>query len=244
MAWEWWERGLRYSTLIWSVWPVWVACSNDAHGVLLFCPPPVLPAASVARCGPRACTLTLSCRKKWWGTKDSFAWEKALMTAAATSVHHVGGIDFACHPCAHLAWTSDNLSAIALPSTPRWEAMRASTTCELPRVVDFHHFNSAQRSLELPVDWARVRRIAFWLEQHPEMDGTMSICAEAPLRICCARVRSQQRPDDGEPASGSQGFELEVADVSSLEVGEHSLLPLSVRSTVHMTRRSPHRPRS
>lgn len=92
---------------------------------------------------------------------------------------------------------------------------------QLPGVVDFHRFNSAQRSLELPVDWVRVRQIAFQLERLPDVDEPMQLSVDSSEHICSARVRGKRMPDDGGPGREKSGFELEVADKASLEVGKH-----------------------
>jgi len=207
----------------------WAACSGSAGDSaarlsttelagLAFCPPG--PRLCNGRASAPAClslerwrggARRLACRTSgdtWWGTKDSFAWEKALLTAVASRGGGLEAPSFVCHPCAHLSWTT--ASPLPPSETPADVALEAPAG--IPQVVDFGRVNSAQQSMELAVDWERVRGIALRLEQ-PQ--GS----AEPVHFFCYARIRSGASSDtDSGAAREQRGFELEVADVASLEV--------------------------
>lgn len=184
---------------------------------------------------------------QWWGTKESYSWEKALASATATPAVPGPGVRtgnetaFMCHPCAHIAWTR------ACPSAGQARAVSGlggadGTAAGLPTVVNFAELNSAQRSLQLPVDWARVRTVALELEQQvQEAAAALGQAAgeggpgERPPRLTCL-VRDATRAADGSGARDSEGLEplcLEAADVASLEVVlAHALLDMPVQVTV------------
>lgn len=131
-------------------------------------------------------------RRQYWGTKASYAWEKALLSASTTL--DPSGL-FLCHPCAHLAWTGSAPAATT----------GAAELNGLPPVINFAEHNSAQRSLELPVQWPRVRGLALALEERGSAGGL----------VCEATIRD---------ARGG-GRELAVADESSLELAlAHALV--------------------
>jgi hypothetical protein len=150
-----------------------------------------------------------------------------------------GGVTaFVCHPCAHIAWTSAGQAA----DQPRAASGRGgageTAGARLPGVVDFAELNSAQRSLQLPVDWARVRTVALALEQQAQEAAAARGQAagqggpgEKPPLLTC-RVRDASSAAGGSGGRDGEGLEplsLEVADVASLEVAlAHALLDMPV----------------
>ena len=131
-------------------------------------------------------------RRQYWGTKASYAWEKALLSASTTL--DPSGL-FLCHPCAHLAWTGSAPAATT----------GAAELNGLPPVINFAEHNSAQRSLELPVQWPRVRGLALALEERGSAGGL----------VCEATIRDAR----------GDGRELAVVDESSLELAlAHALV--------------------
>ena len=165
---------------------------------------------------------------------------RPVLTAGAAARGRAGlraGSDtaFVCHPCAHIAWTRAGQAADQPCAASGRGGAGGTSEARLPGVVNFAERNSAQRSLQLPVDWARVRTLALALEQHAaaargQAAGQDGPGGKPPLLTCWVRDASMAAGGSGRrDGEGLEPLSLEVADVASLEVVlAHALLDMPV----------------